>query len=571
MGADQSKEKEGGADPETKKSSCAAASLNDKLQKSRAEYLSEVLNCDDDDHDDCDDVKSDESARHPPSEFSPEVEKTARQVDPRQYDFSFENLVFEGGGNKGVAYCGAIKCLEDHGVLKKIHRFAGTSAGASVAALLACGFTAQEVEDITIKENKDSIFLDAKLGYLCLIPNLIKYFGWHPAQRLYEWFGEKLRQKTGNPDVTFLQLYHQRGKELCIVVTNLTQMDIQYCHPKTTPNMPIRLAVRMSLSIPVLFAAVRHSFSNVDGLQDVVVDGGVMCNYPIHCFDGWYLSMKAEDTFVRRLQPLCDIPRLMEKGERFMPRNDRTLGLLLYSHEEDDAMRAGLERRCACKDPSVPRERTKLFRKWKENNKRKRNAEKGHNKLVKAIDSFLAVLRKHDKDGGNTYDIHELEAAFQDKTVFSDKQAEVLFGKDFTVSQVFDLLDIDNSGEISLDELVHFVENHGVDLHTLFLGQKRQNIDGFLSFLTTLQNTLLHNVQRLHQQTSDTERSVGINTGYVDTTDFSLEKADIQFLFERGYNSTKAFLQYHVATHPDKVLKEESLPESPTVFRPLAN
>lgn len=46
------------------------------------------------------------------------------------------------------------------------------------------------------------------------------------------------------------QLYEATGKELCIVVTNLNHMIEEYCHVKTTPNMPIRLAVRMSMSIP---------------------------------------------------------------------------------------------------------------------------------------------------------------------------------------------------------------------------------------------------------------------------------------------------------------------------------
>lgn len=32
-----------------------------------------------------------------------------------------------------------------------------------------------------------------------------------------------------------------------------------------------------------LFMALRHSYH---GEKDVFVDGGVLCNYPIHCFDG---------------------------------------------------------------------------------------------------------------------------------------------------------------------------------------------------------------------------------------------------------------------------------------------
>lgn len=36
-------------------------------------------------------------------------DKKARSVDPRLYQYPFENIVFEGGGNKGLAYCGAVR------------------------------------------------------------------------------------------------------------------------------------------------------------------------------------------------------------------------------------------------------------------------------------------------------------------------------------------------------------------------------------------------------------------------------------------------------------------------------
>ncbi len=42
----------------------------------------------------------------------------------------FRNLVFEGGGVKGIAYAGAIGVLEDKEILPDIRRVAGTSAGA---------------------------------------------------------------------------------------------------------------------------------------------------------------------------------------------------------------------------------------------------------------------------------------------------------------------------------------------------------------------------------------------------------------------------------------------------------
>ena len=38
-----------------------------------------------------------------------EVDAKVISVELEKYVFPFENLVFEGGGNKGLAYCGAIR------------------------------------------------------------------------------------------------------------------------------------------------------------------------------------------------------------------------------------------------------------------------------------------------------------------------------------------------------------------------------------------------------------------------------------------------------------------------------
>ena len=46
------------------------------------------------------------------------------------------------------------------------------------------------------------------------------------------------------------QVFERFGKELCIVVTNLNQMSVEYFHPKTTPHTAIRRAVRMSVALP---------------------------------------------------------------------------------------------------------------------------------------------------------------------------------------------------------------------------------------------------------------------------------------------------------------------------------
>ena len=51
--------------------------------------------------------------------------------------YRFRNLVFEGGGVKGVAYVGALNELHKRGILDSIERVGGTSAGAINAVLLS--------------------------------------------------------------------------------------------------------------------------------------------------------------------------------------------------------------------------------------------------------------------------------------------------------------------------------------------------------------------------------------------------------------------------------------------------
>ncbi len=60
----------------------------------------------------------------------------------------FKNLVFEGGGVRGIAYAGAIKVLGEKAMLKSLDRVGGTSAGAITAALLALGAGWEDIREI---------------------------------------------------------------------------------------------------------------------------------------------------------------------------------------------------------------------------------------------------------------------------------------------------------------------------------------------------------------------------------------------------------------------------------------
>lgn len=103
---------------------------------------------------------------------------------------------------------------------------------------------------LTVTLLPSSSLADARFGYCSILPNLIKHFGWHPGRKIFTWFGKAIEAKTNNANITFKELYDKYGKELCVVVTNVNMMDAEYCHVKTTPFLPIRTAVRMSMAIP---------------------------------------------------------------------------------------------------------------------------------------------------------------------------------------------------------------------------------------------------------------------------------------------------------------------------------
>ncbi|NQS91985.1 MAG: patatin-like phospholipase family protein, partial [Chloroflexi bacterium] len=47
----------------------------------------------------------------------------------------YRNLVFKGGGVRGIAYMGALEILDEYRIVENIECVAGTSAGAIAAAL----------------------------------------------------------------------------------------------------------------------------------------------------------------------------------------------------------------------------------------------------------------------------------------------------------------------------------------------------------------------------------------------------------------------------------------------------
>src|SRR5688572_21250546 len=118
--------------------------------------------------------------------------------------YRFQNLVFEGGGVKGIAYGGALDVLNEKGILNSIKRVAGTSAGAINAALLALGYTSSEVSRIVAETDFSSFADDGHV--FSNVMRIVRHFGWNKGDKFKEFMVEQIAAKTGNPKFTFADL-----------------------------------------------------------------------------------------------------------------------------------------------------------------------------------------------------------------------------------------------------------------------------------------------------------------------------------------------------------------------------
>ena len=251
----------------------------------------------------------------------------------------YKNLVLEGGGVKGFAYAGAFEVLDSLGVLQNIDRVAGTSAGAIQATLLAVGYAPKEMMEIAtnmpLKEFNDGFFPGG-------LRRLKKKFGFYKGEKLAGWIEQLIAAKTGDSNITFIQLHQLRQqknyKDLYITGTDLTHRCLRVFSYENYPNMRIKDAVRISFSIPLYFEPVIIDDAGTiqkdrkDANFHLMVDGGLLSNYPLQVFDSVKYVYNDTTPNVHRRNPytlglLLDKPEQLEfkqQGNYPLPINTLT-------------------------------------------------------------------------------------------------------------------------------------------------------------------------------------------------------------------------------------------------------
>ncbi|XP_035660286.1 uncharacterized protein LOC118404993 [Branchiostoma floridae] len=490
--------------------------------------------------------------------------------DYSSVEYPFENLVLKGGGAKGIAYIGACKVLDEAGILPNIKRFAGTSAGAITATLLAIGMSPQEMLEVLSEKNLIDL-LDPPSAWLeptkwlyhipgvpdwltvDLLPKAIAAWtkrGMHRGNDFYDWFGVILEEhlkrlypdeKRMDRDITFDRLYRATGKELCIVAYNMILGCETYFHVKTTPMVKIRDAVRMSMSIPVAF----QPFEGYGFPKFTFIDGGLAANYPIWAFDGWYLSMDEADTFKQRLASVQQrneenkekIRRMFEpqyrRKERFNTRNDKTLGIVLFSRKDPELYQERFKSRLRkLEEKEHPTPKTELYEEYKKEMTKQEEVRKTTEQLLnELVGDQIKGLKKCIEDGDE-------EGAWKhfDK-IFSRKHLDILNVK--TQEEAIEMLLMDDDRKLTTEMLKKIDENVG-PLQLVKGRLRHRHVSKPSDYYSTMLEFVGHN-SGIEEE--DVDRSMAIDVDYVGTMDFDMAPKDMEFLMRQGAVATVAFLE----------------------------
>jgi NTE family protein len=230
-------------------------------------------------------------------------------AEPKQAD-----LVLAGGGVKGIGHVGAISVLEEGGY--SFERVAGTSAGSIVGALVAAGMPAGRMREVmqTLDYRK---FRDRSLrDRVPLVGpglSLLLEDGLYEGDYLREWLGNQLadlgveRFKDLRLDDAGSSLATDHRFRLVLMAADLTRgelirlpWDYRSRYDLNPDRQLVVDAVRASMSIPFFYEPVHLHYR---GGESVLVDGGVLTNFPIDSFDRTDLEPPRWPTFGVTLIP----------------------------------------------------------------------------------------------------------------------------------------------------------------------------------------------------------------------------------------------------------------------------
>lgn len=229
----------------------------------------------------------------------------------------FDTLILEGGGSKAISYVGALLAFKELGYYSNgrysFHKIGGTSAGCFVGFLLSLDIKPSKLESLIYKLDlfRNSVNFDIDMFVAHGAPEKSSSHTWFntilktfalitQAQKLVDLWLDcdspglsteemfvKLMTEVILPlspykgDIDNLQtltmenLLRITNHDLHCFSTQLTDRIIYEFSAERTPDENVLKAIYASMTLPGIFKPLDDGFGNT------LVDGGLLCNFPI--------------------------------------------------------------------------------------------------------------------------------------------------------------------------------------------------------------------------------------------------------------------------------------------------
>ena len=180
-----------------------------------------------------------------------------------------DSLLLPASGVKGYAILGSLKVIEYYKILNNIKKIIGISAGAIIGLLLTIGYNSSDIFNFSSDININTYDTTDNL-----IINLINKKSLYSTDKLINIIIQFLEKKKFPKTTTFKDLKDRGIYDLSIIASDITKSKLLIFNEKNTPDVPILLAIKSTIAIPIIFPPVIYK-------DCILVDGGVYNYLPI--------------------------------------------------------------------------------------------------------------------------------------------------------------------------------------------------------------------------------------------------------------------------------------------------
>lgn len=185
---------------------------------------------------------------------------------------SYDTLVLSGNSTNAIVTLGALQYLTDHGHIKDIRNYIGTSSGAILSLLLLIGYQPIEILTYLCIEKVYKKMVQFNISNMLLMGKplmsfepikssleqlIVEKIGYMPTMRTVE--------KLGGKD---------SDKKLVFTTYNLTDDRREYISSETYPDLPVIHGIRMSSNFPLVFEPYMYD-------EKAYLDGGLVDNFAV--------------------------------------------------------------------------------------------------------------------------------------------------------------------------------------------------------------------------------------------------------------------------------------------------